>query len=78
MVAQKISEIAQDLGSRTQNAEFTIVLLFLKHFSKYFVVFWPNLFAQNFQTEILVTQKKLRLEILHTATFTQRREWQNK
>ena len=32
-------------------------------------LFWARLFAQNFQTEILVAQKKSLLESLYTSTL---------
>ena len=52
-----------------KNAQFTTVLPFLGHFWKKIVCFWPILFAQNFQTEILVAQKKLLLESLLLILF---------
>ena len=63
-VALNFSEIAQYLGFERKNAQFTTVLPFLGHFSNLFVGFWPILFAQTFQTEILVAPKKSLLESL--------------
>ena len=52
--------------SERKNARFTTVLPFLGNFSKK-NCFWPILFAQNFQTEILFAQKNLLLEsLLHS------------
>ena len=48
-----------------QNAQFTTVLPFLGIFSIFLIGFlFPILFAQNFQTEILVAQKKIFLKSL--------------
>ena len=57
-VAQNFSEIVQDLGFLRKSAQFTTVLPFLGNFLKQLLVFWPILFAQNNQTEILGAQKK--------------------
>ena len=54
---QNVSEIAQDFWFQGKNAQFTTVLPFLGHLKKNCWLILFILFAQNFQTEILVTQK---------------------
>ena len=61
---KKFQRLRKILAFERKKAQFTTVLPFLGNFSKQFIVFWPILFAQNFQTEILVAQKKLLLESL--------------
>ena len=56
-VAQNFSEIAQDLGFWTQKCTIYHFFTFFWSFFEKIVCFRPILFAQNFQTEILVAQK---------------------
>ena len=69
-VAQNLSDIARELGFWTQKCTFyhcfTIFVSFLKIISG----IWPILFAQNFQTEILVAQNNLLLESLMSLSFS--------
>ena len=56
---KKFTEIAQDLGFWTKKNTYVLPLFYI--FGVIFQFcggFWPILFAQNFQTKILVAQKK--------------------
>ena len=64
-VAQNVSEIVQYLGFWMQKSKIYHCLTFFGWFYFFFYFFFmPILFAQNFQTRILIAQKNLLLESL--------------